>query len=157
MIKYRPRHLVLLAGLLAAPALAAELPATPAPDMPAPTAPAPGAPETATPVVPEVNLVDTIKALSKFLNEEEVQLIYDYLWDSSIATLKGEPDDATLPPEVAFKLAILQQRIMKEGGAYLEGLSRKMEADLADYWRNRVLTPAPPVPYELPSERNKAP
>lgn len=147
MIKYRPRHLVLLAGLLAAPAVAAELPATP---------PA-GAPQTAAPAVPEVNLVDTIKALSKFLNEEEVQLIYDYLWDSSIATLKGEPDDATLPPEVAFKLAILQQRIMKEGGAYLEGLSRKMEADLADYWRNRVLTPAPPVPYELPSERNKTP
>jgi len=147
MIKYRPRHLVLLAVLLAAPTLAAEQPATP-PD---------GVPGTAAPAVPEVNLVDTVKALSKFLNEEEVQLIYDYLWDSSIATLKGEPDDATLPPEVAFKLAILQQRIMKEGGAYLEGLSRKMEADLADYWRNRVLTPAPPVPYELPSERNKAP
>jgi hypothetical protein len=145
MMKDLPRRLILLAGLLAAPSLAAESPAAP------PAAP----PETAAPAAPEPNLVDTIKALSQFLNDEEVQLVYDYLWDSSIATLKGEPDEATLPPEVAFKLAILQARIMKEGGAYLEGLARRMEQDLADYWRNRVLTPPPPVPYELPSERGK--
>lgn len=120
-----------------------------------PAAPAEPAPQ-ATPA-PEVSLVDMVKALSKFLTEEEVQLVYDYLWDSSIAALKGTPEEEAieLPPELAFKLAILQKRIVKEGGFYLDGLARKMEKDLTLYWHEKLMTPQPPVPYSLPSERNK--
>jgi hypothetical protein len=151
-----------LALLLAAPAMGAEPPAPPvasqaepAPPVASQTEPA-AAPDTPAngKAAPEVSLVDMVKAMSAFLTEEETQLVYDYLWDSSIAALKGEEEEIILPPEVAFKLAILQKRIVKEGGFYLEGLARKMEEDLARYWRDRVLTPPPPVPYSLPSERN---
>lgn len=102
---------------------------------------------------PEASLADMVKALSRFLTEEEMQLIYDYLWDSSVAALKGTPNEVELPPELAFKLAILQQRIVKEGGHYLAGLASKMEKDLAR-WREQMLTPPPPPVYLLPSERN---
>lgn len=146
-----PHYLLALALLLAAPAMASETPAGPDAATPAPTQPAEPAAEAA---VPEASLVDMVKAMSSFLTEEESKLVYDYLWDSSIAALKGEEAEVILPPEVAFKLAILQKRIVKEGGFYLEGLARRMEQDLARYWNERLLTPAPPVPYSLPSERN---
>lgn len=138
---YAPLLLALLA-LAALPAPAAEEP------------PPPAAPEAAP--APEASLADMVKALSRFLTEEEVQLVYDYLWDSSIAALKGNSADVELPPELAFKLAILQQRIVKEGGYYLEGLARKMEKDLA-HWREQMLTPPPPPVYQLPSERAQTP
>ncbi|MFZ5483419.1 MAG: hypothetical protein ACOZB0_04240 [Pseudomonadota bacterium] len=100
---------------------------------------------------PEVSLVDMIRALSQFLDEEEIQLVYDYLWDASIAALKGEEAEVVIPPELAFKLAILQKRIVKEGGHYLEGLARQMDKDLRD-WRDQLLTPPPPAPYPPPAE-----
>jgi hypothetical protein len=133
-----------LAVLGAGPVTAAD----PVPVQPAPPAiPAPA---------PEVSLVDLIGALSKFLTEEETQLVYDYLWDTSIAALKGNStEDIVLPPELAFKLAILQRRIVKEGGHYLEGLANRMEKDLAN-WQKNLQTVPPPVPYSLPSDRNKA-
>lgn len=105
---------------------------------------------------PEASLVDMVRALSRFLTEEEVQLVYDYLWDASIAGLKGETEPVELPPELAFKLAILQQRIVKEGGFYLAGLARRMERDLTR-WRQQMLTPPPPPVYQLPSERAQTP
>jgi hypothetical protein len=134
---------LLLSLALAGPALAQEAAKEPA---------QPPAPPQAAPA-PEVSLVDMVKALSKFLTEEEVELVYDYMWDVSIASLKGTPEEVTLPPELAFKLTILQARIVKEGGFYLDGLARRMEKDL-QHWREEKLKPAPPVPYSLPSERN---
>lgn len=143
-------RLLLLTALTACPALAQEsqaaVPASPA-------APVPAAPAAAS---PEAGLLDMVKALGAFLTEEEVQMVYDYLWDASLAALKGSPDEVSLPPELAFKLAILQRRIVKEGGFYLEGLALKMERDLAR-WRENLAQPAPPVPYSLPSERAAPP
>lgn len=143
--------LLFIWGVFALPVLAADSAQSPPPPMD-------NAPATEPKSVPksgsesEINLVDTVKALSQFLTEEEVQLVYDYLWDSSVAALKGSPEEATLPPELTFKLAILQKRIVKEGGYYLDVLARKMEKDLAR-WRDQLLTPGPPVPYNLPNER----
>ncbi|MDD4881111.1 MAG: hypothetical protein PHR30_07315 [Gallionellaceae bacterium] len=160
---------ILLLGLLAGAVQAAEPATTAAPPNAAAPAPAP-MPEAAPPVAPpaakaaptaknglapapETSLVDMVRALSQFLTEEEVQMVYDYLWDTSIATLKGSDEEITLPPELAFKLAILQKRIEKEGGHYLQGLSLKMEKDLA-HWRESLNNPPPPPPYQLPSERD---
>ena len=141
MMKLRPAGLVL-----------ALLPLIAHGQAPVPPAAAPAQPPAATPApAPEVSLVDMIRALSQFLNEEEIQLVYDYLWDASIAALKGEEEEVTIPPELAFKLAILQKRIVKEGGHYLEGLARQMDKDLRD-WRDQLLTPPPPVPYPPPAE-----
>jgi hypothetical protein len=100
---------------------------------------------------PEASLANMIQAMNKFLTEEEMEMIYDYLWDSSIAAIKGNPEDVSLPPELAFKFAILQRRVVKEGGHYLEGLARKMEKDL-DRWYFDLFKPSPPVPYRLPGE-----
>lgn len=150
------RYLLPCVLSIAAPAVAAEPPApsTAAQATPPAAAQAPNGASEADKTVPDASLVELVNALSKFLTEEETKLVYDYLWDSSVAALKGgDPEEVTLPPEVAFKLAILQKRIVKEGGFYLEGLARKMEQDLAR-WRERMLTPSPPVPYSLPSERN---
>ncbi len=131
--------------LLAGSVLAASAPA--ANGEAAPTAPeAANAPPA--PLPPEVSLANMISAMNRFLSEEDMRLIYNYLWDSSLAALKGG-EAVDLPPDVAFKLQVLMQRIRKEGGYYLEGLARKMEADLARAWRERM-TPAPPVPYSLP-------
>lgn len=166
---------ILLAGLAASPVQAAEpatapeaspptvapaaTPTPPATSAVAPvaTAPMPATQPADTPATkavpaPEASLVDMVKALSQFLTEDEVQMVYDYLWDSSIAALKGSDEEITLPPELAFKLAILQKRIEKEGGHYLQGLSLKMESDLAR-WRESLNNPPPPSPYMLPSER----
>lgn len=123
--------------------------------VPPATVPKTAVPKTGPAPAPEASLTDLVRALSQFLTEEEVQLVYDYLWDASIASLKGTPDDVSLPPELAFKLAILQRRIVKEGGFYLEGLARKMEKDLAN-WQQNMMTPPPPPTYSLPSERNQA-
>lgn len=139
----------------AAPAPTPQAGPAPAPQAaPVPAAPATAAaPAQAAPnVAPETSLVDMVRALSQFLTEDEVQMVYDYLWDSSIAALKGSDEEITLPPELAFKLAILQKRIQKEGGRYLEGLALKMEKDLA-HWRESLNNPPPPPPYQLPSER----
>ncbi|MFA5083343.1 MAG: hypothetical protein WC474_12405 [Hydrogenophilaceae bacterium] len=163
---------ILLLGLLAGPAQAAEPATTAAPPNVAAPTPAPeAAPQVAAPTdnaapaplvapapkngvaAPETSLVNMVRALSQFLTEEEVQMVYDYLWDTSIAALKGSDEEVTLPPELAFKLAILQKRIEKEGGFYLQGLSLKMEKDLAR-WRESLNNPPPPPPYQLPSERD---
>lgn len=149
------KTLVPLLFLFSCAVRAAEPPqAAPAPK-PAPAAPGPVQGSAPAPA-PEVSLVDMLKALNRFLTEEEVQMVYDYLWESSIAALKGEPDEVTLPPELAFKLAILQKRIVKEGGYYLEGLARKMEQDLKR-WHEEMLTPPPPPAYQLPQERGTPP
>ncbi len=143
MFKLISSSLLCLIGLFSGPIQA---------QPPEPPATAPGAD---TRPAPEVSLSDMVRALSQFLTEEETQMVYDYLWDSSIAALKGDEAEVIIPPELAFKLAILQSRIVKEGGFYLEGLARQMEKDLKN-WRNNLLKPAPPVPYQLPGENNKA-
>ncbi len=127
---------LLSALLIALPAPAAEPP-------PATTNPAPA---------PEASLMNMLSALSQFLTDEELVLVYDYLWDASIASLKGNSNDVELPPELAFKLAILQKRIVKEGGYYLDGLARQMAEDL-DRWQKDLTTPPPPAPYHLPQNR----
>lgn len=137
---------------LAGPALAE--PAVP--DNPPVTAPGSASANDEKPA-PEVSLADMVRALTQFLTEEETQMVYDYLWDASIAALKGDDEgEVVIPPELAFKLAILQRRIVKEGGHYLEGIARQMEKDLQN-WRDNLLKPAPPVPYQLPGEAGKAP
>jgi hypothetical protein len=120
-----------------------------APPAPASQA-APGATEQAP--APEASLMEMLRALSRFLTDEELELVYEYLWDASIASLKGSSDEVELPPELAFKLAILQKRIVKEGGHYLDGLARQMAQDL-DRWQKDLTTPPPPVPYDLPQNR----
>lgn len=155
MTKTLIRSIALLATTLALACQAAEPPQASGPNgntngSAAKTAP--GSPQAPS---PEASLVDMVRALSQFLTEEEVQMVYDYLWDSSIATLKGSNEEITLPPDLVFKLAILQKRIEKEGGHYLEGLALKMEKDLA-HWRESLNNPPPPPPYLLPSERAPA-
>lgn len=95
-----------------------------------------------------------IRAFGQFFTEEEVDLLFDYLRDSTVAALKGD-EEVLLPPDLAFKLEILQQRMKKEGAFYFKNLIEQMERDidraLEDY-RN----PPPPPPYEPPQYRGSA-
>jgi len=68
-------------------------------------------------VVPAPTLGGMLRSLRQFLSEDDINALYLYLRDNTIASLtKQEPVEPD--PELAFKLAVLEQRIKKEGGHY---------------------------------------
>lgn len=95
-----------------------------------------------------------LRAFGQYFTEEETDLLLDYLRDSAMASLNGG-EEASLPPELAFKLAILQQRMKKEGAFYFQVLIQQLERDL-DRAMKEYRNPPPPPPYELPQQRGQA-
>jgi hypothetical protein len=65
-----------------------------------------------------------------------------------LAAFKDE--EVTLPPDLAFKLEVLMQRLKKEGNFYLDNLLKQMEADIKRSLKEKM-EPKPPVPYEPPA------
>lgn len=56
-------------------------------------------------------------SLRRFLSKEDIDELYLYLRDAAIASLtQREPVEP--PPELAFKMAVLEQRARKEGDHY---------------------------------------
>jgi hypothetical protein len=97
------------------------------------------------------DLTAMIRSFGQFFSEEEIDLLYDYLRDTTLAALKGD-EEVLLPPDLAFKLEVLQQRMKKEGAFYFQNLIRQMERDL-DRALQDYRSPPPPPPYELPQYR----
>jgi hypothetical protein len=110
---------------------------------PAPETP----PATATPDVGEM-----AKRLRGFITDEEMALLYDYMSDSAIAALRGG-DVAPLPPELEFKLAILRERMSKEGNAAMQGFMDFLQRELDQMLKKfqlPTLPPAAPPPPRVP-------
>jgi len=119
---------VLLAGL-AVPALSAEN----------------GAGKPAKPASP--SLSDLGHAFKNALTEEETSLLIEYMRDSVLAAFKDE--EVTLPPDLAFKLEVLMQRLKKESNYYLDNLLKQLEEDIKRSLKEKMEV-QPPVPYTPP-------
>lgn len=87
------------------------------------------------------SIADLGQALRNYFTEEETTVLYQFMKDSLVASLKGDEADA-LPPDLAFKMEVLIARMKREGGAYMERLSQEMEADL-----KKRTAPPPPTEY----------
>lgn len=74
--------------------------------------------EAATPMeAPPPTLAGMWTSLRRFFSKEDIDALYLYARDAAIAALtQREPIE--LPPELAFKLAVLEQRMRKEGDHY---------------------------------------
>lgn len=121
----------------------------PAPAAPvAPPAPAAAGAEAA-PAGP--TLSDLGKSLRNYFTEDELDLLFEYMKESVVASFKGE--EVYLPPDLAFKLEILLVRLQKQGGMYMDNLIKQLERDLKRSLKEKLLPPplpAPPEPSALP-------
>lgn len=122
---------LLLVGL-AVPALAADK----VPDK---------APAKVAPAMP--SLSDMGHMLKSALSEEETRLLIEYMRDSVMAAFNDE--EVTLPPDLAFKLEVLAQRLKKQSNFYLDNLLKQMEEDIKRSLKEKMEVP-PPVPYTPP-------
>lgn len=122
-----------------------------------PLPPAPGAPPTAS----QTDLSEIVKRLRAFISDEEMALLYDFMSNSAVAALRGG-DVEPLPPELEFKLAILRERLYKEGNAAMQGfmqfLHRELDQTLQQF-QLPALPPEPPVapPPDMPSPSTPSP
>lgn len=82
------------------------------------------------------------KSLRNYFTEEELDLLFDYMRESVLASFKGE--EVSLPPDLAFKLEVLLVRMKKEGILYLDNLMRQLEQDIKRSLKEKLLTPPPP-------------
>ncbi len=67
--------------------------------------------------------------LNAFLSDDETQMLLDYMHDAFDAAMKGE-EAPPMPPELAFKLAIIQQRVLIQGNAAVEEFMLMLQKEL---------------------------
>lgn len=106
------------------------------------------------PTVVTPDLTDVAKRLRGFITDEEMTLLYDFMSDSAVAALGGG-EVAPLPPELEFKLAILRERLYKEGNAVMEGFMQFLHNELDQTLKKfklPSLTPEPNPPASLPEK-----
>jgi hypothetical protein len=104
------------------------------------------------PAVPEAEIrldpMASLRALSAYLTPDDINQLSLYLRDVVLDVLRGT-QDATLPPDVAFKLAVLEKRFRKEGDVYMQQALRNLDRDLRRFLQGL------PVPIQLPEFRAK--
>jgi hypothetical protein len=135
---FRSTPLILGLLLVSAPGLAQE----PLP----PTVPTP-------PPVIKPDISEMTARLRSFITDEEMELLYDFMSDSAIAALGGDEVEP-LPPELEFKLAILRERLYKEGNAAMQSLMLFLQREFEDTlkkFQSPAPAPAPPRPLPDPS------
>lgn len=108
-------------------------PAAPVPPPPAAApAPAPSGP----------TLSDLGKSLRNTFTEEELDLLFQYMKDSVVASFKDE--EVILPPDLAFKLEVVLARMKRESAVYMDKLIRQLEEDLKRSLKEKLATPTLP-------------
>lgn len=97
---------------------------------------------------PEVKLdpMASLRALSAYLTPDDINELSLYLRDVVLDVLRGT-QDASLPPDLAFKLAVLEKRFRKEGDVYMQQALRNLDRDLKRFLQGL------PVPVQLPELR----
>jgi type IV secretory pathway VirB10-like protein len=99
-------------------------------------------PPQAAPAAP--TLSDLGRSLRNYFTEEELELLFQYMKESVIASFKDE--EVSLPPDLSFKLEILLVRLKKESDHYMDNLIKQIEADLKNSLKQKLkesLTPPP--------------
>jgi len=116
--------------------------------------PAPGMRE----VVPDTTPTNPAKRslkLSDFLSDDEMGMLFEYLRDAFFASLRGNEEEAVMAPELAFKLSILRQRLIREGDAaarqVMLALQKEVERALAEYQRKKSQQEGEVVPPAAPA------
>lgn len=110
---------------------------------------------------PSPSLSDLGRSFKNALTEEETSLLLEYMRDSVLAAFNDE--EITLPPDLAFKLAVLEQRLKKESNYYLDNFLRQLEEDIKRSLKEKMEVPPakpytpPPVPLLAPPARAPAP
>lgn len=95
-----------------------------------------------TPAAP--TLSDLGRSLRNYFTEEELELLFQYMKESVIASFKDE--EVNLPPDLSFKLEILLVRMKRESDHYMDNLIKQLEQDLKNSLKKRLkdaLTPPP--------------
>lgn len=87
-----------------------------------------------------------LRTLGAFLTPDDLRELSLYLRDVAIDVLRGT-QDAALPPDLAFKLAVLERRLRKHGDVYLQQAIRNLDRDLRRFLQGL------PVPIQLPELR----
>ncbi len=98
--------------------------------------------EVAPPAAP--TLSDLGRSLRTYFTEDELELLFQYMKESVIASFKDE--EVSLPPDLSFKLEILLVRLKKESNHYMDNLIQQMEKDLKNSLKQKLketLTPPP--------------
>lgn len=83
---------------------------------------------------PVLDPLASLRALGGYLTPDDMNQLTLYLGALLLDLLRGT-QEATLPPDVAFKLAVLEQRFKKEGDAYLQQALRNLDRDLKRFLR----------------------
>jgi hypothetical protein len=99
-------------------------------------------PPQAAPAAP--TLSDLGRSLRNYFTEEELELLFQYMKESVIASFKDE--EVSLPPDLSFKLEILLVRLKKESDHYMDNLIKQIEKDLKNSLKKKLkesLTPPP--------------
>ena len=68
---------------------------------------------------PPPSLLGILRSLSKFLGQEDINLLYEYLRDSIIASITKQEEEVLMPPDLAFKMEIIKKRAEIEGNHYV--------------------------------------
>ncbi|MBI5329803.1 MAG: hypothetical protein HZB71_04225 [Betaproteobacteria bacterium] len=119
------------------PLLQGQTPAKPPAVVAPPPAAAPQAPAGPT-------LSDLGKSLRNTFTEEELDLLFQYMKDSVVASFKG--DEVILPPDLAFKLEVVLARMKRESAVYMDKLIRQLEEDLKRSLKEKLTPPVEPAP-----------
>ncbi len=107
------------------------------PPAPSPTPPA------AKEAPPGPTLSDLGKSLRNTFSEEEIDLLFQYMKDSVVASFKDE--EVVLPPELAFKLEVVLARLKRESAVYMDRLIRQLEEDLKRSLKEKLTPPPEPA------------
>lgn len=83
------------------------------------------------------------RRLRNYFTEEELHTLFDYLRDASIAALQGKGEEVLMPPDLAFKMAILQERMMREGQYQMQLMMKQLERDIDRALKDLFTFPPP--------------
>lgn len=120
------------------PVADALLPAEP----PAASEPASGAQPTR-----RVDPIASLQALSRYLTPADMADLSRFMFEVVMDFLRGT-QEASLPPDLAFKLAVLEQRFKREGDVYMQQVLRDLDRDIRRFLSENLpfLPPLPALP-----------
>lgn len=154
MARYRQGLVCALFGLcLGAGAWADQPPGDPTAGAPLPadtpagpeTAPSEAAPGTQPPR--RVDPLASLQALSRYLTTADMAELSRFIFEVMMDFLKGT-QEASLPPDLVFKLAVLEQRFKREGDVYMQQMLRDLDRDIRRFLSENLpfLPPLPALP-----------
>lgn len=99
-----------------------------------------------------VDPVASLQALSRYLTPADMADLSRFMFEVVMDFFKGT-QEASLPPDLVFKLAVLEQRFKREGDVYMQQVLRDLDRDIRRFLTEN-LPFLPPLPV-LPEHRAK--